>query len=114
MVFLVGVFLFKEVICWGVEIFYVLKVILKKKGFLIVVGDEGGFVLNLVFNEDIIDNILEVIKNVGYKVGEEVFIGFDVVVLEFFDKVKGKYVFKKFIKEEFIFVELVEYYVGLV
>ncbi|ABX81023.1 phosphopyruvate hydratase [Acholeplasma laidlawii] len=114
MIFPVGAPSFKEAIRWGAEIFHALKAILKKKGLSTAVGDEGGFAPNLASNEDTIDNILEAIKNAGYKAGEEVFIGFDVAASEFFDKAKGKYVFKKSTKEEFTSAELVEYYAGLV
>ena len=103
MVFPVGAPSFKEAIRWGAEIFHALKAILKKKGLSTAVGDEGGFAPNLASNEDTIDNILEAIKNAGYKAGEEVFIGFDVAASEFFDKAKGKYVFKKIYKRRIYF-----------
>src|SRR5690606_13822961 len=110
MIYPVGASSFKEAMRWGAEVFHNLKSILKKKGLVTAVGDEGGFAPNLSSNEDTIDAILEAIKNAGYKAGEEIFIGFDVAASEFFDKTKGKYVFKKSTKEEFTSAELVEYY----
>ncbi|VEU81030.1 phosphopyruvate hydratase [Haploplasma axanthum] len=114
MIYPVGAPSFKEAIRWGAEIFHNLKAILKSKGLVTAVGDEGGFAPNLASNEDVIDHILEAIKKAGYKAGEQVFIGFDVAASEFFDKAKGKYVFKKSTKQEFTAAELVEYYAGLV
>jgi len=114
MIYPVGAKTFKEAIRWGAEVFHNLKAILKSKGLVTAVGDEGGFAPNLSSNEDTIENILEAIKKAGYKPGKDIFIGFDVAASEFYDKEKSKYVFKKSTKEEFTSTELVEYYAGLV
>ncbi|QWB96532.1 phosphopyruvate hydratase [Mycoplasmatota bacterium] len=114
MIYPVGAKTFKEAIRWGAEVFHNLKAILKSKGLVTAVGDEGGFAPNLSSNEDTIENILEAIKKAGYKPGKDIFIGFDVAASEFYDKAKSKYVFKKSTKEEFTSAELVEYYAGLV
>jgi len=114
MIFPVGAPSFKEAIRWGAEIFHNLKAILKSKGLVTAVGDEGGFAPNLASNEDVIDHILLAIEKAGYKAGKEVFLGFDVAASEFYDKTKKKYVFKKSTKEEFTSAQLVEYYAGLV
>lgn len=58
MVMFVGVLNFKEVLCMGVEILYVFKVVFKGKGLNIGVGDEGGFVLNFKFNEEVFEIIM--------------------------------------------------------
>lgn len=114
MIYPVGAPTFKEALRWGAEVFHNLKAILKKKGLVTAVGDEGGFAPNLSSNEDTIDNILAAIKQAGYKAGEDIFIGFDVAASEFYDKAKGKYVFKKSTGEEFTSAELVDYYAELV
>ncbi|CDR31113.1 Enolase [Acholeplasma oculi] len=114
MVYPVGAPSFKEAIRWGAEIFHNLKTILKKKGLSTAVGDEGGFAPNLASNEDTIDTILLAIKQAGFEAGKDVYIGFDVAASEFFDKSKGKYVFKKSTKQEFTSAELVAYYEALV
>lgn len=114
MIYPVGAPTFKEALRWGAEVFHNLKAILKKKGLVTAVGDEGGFAPNLSSNEDTIDNILAAIKQAGYKAGEDIFIGFDVAASEFYDKAKGKYVFKKSTGEEFTSAELVNYYAELV
>ncbi|VEU82603.1 phosphopyruvate hydratase [Acholeplasma hippikon] len=114
MIYPVGASSFKEAIRWGAEVFHNLKSILKKKGLVTAVGDEGGFAPNLASNEDTIENILAAIKQAGYEPGKDIYIGFDVAASEFYDDEKGKYVFKKSTKEEFTSAELVEYYAGLV
>lgn len=58
MVMLVGVEFFFYVLCMGVEIFYNLKKVLKGKGYLINVGDEGGFVFNIKSNVEVIEMVL--------------------------------------------------------
>lgn len=103
---------FKEALRMGTEVFHSLKSVLKQKGFVTSVGDEGGFAPNLSSNEEAIENILEAIKKAGYKAGKDVFLGMDVAASEFFDG--KKYVFKKSTKEEFTSDELISYYVDLV
>jgi len=114
MIYPVGAPSFKEALRWGAEVFHNLKAILKKKGLVTAVGDEGGFAPNLSSNEDTIDNIIAAIEKAGYKPGKDIFIGFDVAASEFYDKAKGKYVFKKSTGEEFTSAELADYYAELV
>ncbi len=114
MIYPVGASSFKEAIRWGAEVFHNLKAILKSKGLSTAVGDEGGFAPNLSSNEDTIENIIAAIEKAGYKPGKDIFIGFDVAASEFYDKAKGKYVFKKSTKEEFTSAELADYYAELV
>lgn len=84
MVQLVVVKSFVEVLCIGVEIFYSLKKVLKVQGLNIVVGDEGGFVLNLLFNEVVLVVIKEVVEKVGYVLGIDVILVLDCVFFEFY------------------------------
>ncbi len=114
MIYPVGAKSFKEAIRWGAEVFHNLKAILKSKGLNTAVGDEGGFAPNLSSNEDTLDNILAAIEKAGYKPGKDIYVGMDVAASEFYNKEKGKYVFKKSTKEEFTSVELVKYYETLV
>jgi len=53
----VGADTFAEAIRWGSEVFHTLKKILKEKGHITSVGDEGGFAPNLPSTESAIDNI---------------------------------------------------------
>ena len=91
----VGAETFSEALQWGVEVFHALKAVLKKRGYNTAVGDEGGFAPSLKANVEAIEVILEAIQQAGYRAGEDVAIALDPASSEFFDKDKGKYVFKK-------------------
>src|SRR5271155_204872 len=100
MVMPVGAERFGDALRWGVEVFHHLKGVLKKKGYSTAVGDEGGFAPSLKSNVEAIEVILEAIQLAGYKAGEQIAIALDPASSEFFDKAKGKYVFKKSDKSE--------------
>lgn len=95
MVMPVGAESFSEALQWGAEIFHTLKAVLKKRGYNTAVGDEGGFAPSLKANVEAIELILEAIQQAGFQAGEEIAIALDPASSEFFDKDKGKYVFKK-------------------
>ena len=101
---------FSEGLRMGTEVFHALKSVLKKLGLSTAVGDEGGFAPNLKDNRHALDVIMEAIGNAGYEAGKDVFIALDVASSEFFDKEKGKYVFKKSDKSEHSPEELVGVY----
>src|SRR5215471_15044965 len=91
----VGAQSFSEALRWGAEIFHTLKSVLKKRGYNTAVGDEGGFAPSLKANVEAIELILEAMQQAGFRAGEDVAIALDPAASEFFDKEKGKYVFKK-------------------
>src|SRR5437588_3675146 len=91
----VGAETFSEALQWGAEIFHTLKSVLKKRGYNTAVGDEGGFAPSLKANVEAIELILEAMQQAGFEAGKEIAIALDPASSEFFDKGKGKYVFKK-------------------
>jgi enolase len=93
MVMPVGAPTFSEALRWGVEVFHILKDVLKKRGYNTAVGDEGGFAPSLKSNVEAIEVVLEAITKAGYKPGEEMAIALDPAVSELYQE--GKYVFKK-------------------
>jgi len=95
MVMPVGAESFSEALQWGAEIFHTLKGVLKKRGYNTAVGDEGGFAPSLKANVEAIELILEAIRQAGFEAGQDIAIALDPASSEFFDKDKGKYVFKK-------------------
>ena len=95
MIMPVGAPSFSEGLRWGVEIFHVLKTVLKKKGFSTNVGDEGGFAPNIQSNEEAIETVLEAISAAGYKTGSQIVIAMDAANSELWDAKKKKYVFHK-------------------
>lgn len=76
---------FKEGIRMGVEVFHALKDVLKARGEVTAVGDEGGFAPNFDSNEEAIQAIMEAIEKAGYKPGDDVKIGMDVASSEFYN-----------------------------
>ena len=57
MIMPIGATSFKQAMQMGVEVYHTLKKVLKKKGFSVAVGDEGGFAPNLENEEEAIKNI---------------------------------------------------------
>lgn len=68
----------------GSEIFHTLKSILKKRGFSVGVGDEGGFAPHLKTNIEAIELIIDAILSAGYST-EQVKICLDVASSEFYN-----------------------------
>lgn len=88
MIMPIGAKTFKQALQMGAEIYHTLKKVLKNKGYSVAVGDEGGFAPNLKNEAEAIENILEAIKQAGYKPGEEVAIALDVASTEMQDEAK--------------------------
>ncbi|MEG2406772.1 MAG: phosphopyruvate hydratase, partial [Clostridiales bacterium] len=84
MVMPVGASSFKEALRMGAEIYHNLKKVLKEKGILSGVGDEGGFAPNLKTNEEALAIIVEAIKKAGYEPGKDVRLALDVAATEIF------------------------------
>ncbi len=81
-----GIKNYKERLRAGSEIFSSLKLVLKKKGLSVGLGDEGGFVPHLKNNEDAFKLLLTAIKKAGYQPGKEIFLGLDVASSVFYKK----------------------------
>src|ERR1700682_723279 len=114
MVMPVGAPKFSEGLRWGVEIFHALKTALKKRGYYTAVGDEGGFAPSCKSNEEAIQIVLEAIEAAGYKAGEQVSIALDPASSEFYDKARGKYVFKQADKSARTSAEMAAYWTSWV
>ncbi|MGT2865750.1 surface-displayed alpha-enolase [Streptococcus fryi] len=97
MIMPVGAPTFKEGLRWGAEVFHALKKILKQRGLVTAVGDEGGFAPKFEGTEDGVETILKAIEAAGYEAGENgIMIGFDCASSEFYDKERGVYDYTKF------------------
>ncbi len=87
---------FHEALRAGVETFHHLKSVLKEKGYVTAVGDEGGFAPSCAGgNTEPLELIVEAIKRAGYKPGEQIFLGMDVAASEFYDPETKTYNLKK-------------------
>jgi len=91
MVLPVGAPTFAEALRWGAEIFHNLKAVLKSKGLLTGVGDEGGFAPNLTSQDMAFDFLIEATQKSGYKPGENVWLGIDCAASEFYKDGAYKY-----------------------
>jgi len=85
----VGAENFQQAIKMGAEVFHNLKAVLKGKGMVTSVGDEGGFAPNLSSNSEAIEVIVEAINRAGYNT-DQIKICLDVASSEFYED--GKYV----------------------
>jgi enolase len=114
MIMPVGAKSITEAVRVGAEIFHNLKKVLKDKGHITAVGDEGGFAPNLSSNEEPLEVIVEAIEAAGYKPGEEVVLALDVAATEFYDAEKDVYVFKKSTGDVKTTDQMIDFYEELV
>ncbi len=84
---------FSEALRMASETFQQLKSTLRKKGYSVGVGDEGGFAPDLPSAEDAMTTIADAIGKAGYKAGDGIAIALDPAASEFYEN--GTYVFKK-------------------
>lgn len=86
MVMPLGAESFAEGLRWGAEIYHSLKSVLKSRGYIALVGDEGGYAPALKANSEAVEVILEAIEKAGYKAGEQVAIAIDPAASEFYEE----------------------------
>lgn len=80
---------FKEAIRRGVEVFHTLKGVLKEKGHITGVGDEGGFAPQISSTKEALDMLILAIEKSGYKPGKDILLAIDCAASELYKK--GKY-----------------------
>jgi len=76
---------FREALRYAVETYHSLKSVLKSKGHLTSVGDEGGFAPELSSNEEAIELIITGIEKAGFIPGKDIFIALDPAASEFYE-----------------------------
>ncbi len=86
---------FAEGLRWGAEIYHALKGVLKARGYVTLVGDEGGYAPPLKANNEAVEVILEAIEKAGFKAGTDVAIALDPAASEFFDEETRTYNLRK-------------------
>ncbi len=92
MIMPVGAKRFSDGLRMGTEVFYSLKEILKKRGLVTAVGDEGGFAPSLSSHEEAIKLLIEAIGVAGYEPGRDVVLALDAASSSFYRD--GSYHFK--------------------
>lgn len=83
MVMPVGAPTLSEAVRWGAETFHALKVLLKEKGHVTAVGDEGGFAPNLGSNQEALDLIMDAIRKAGFEPKRDIGLALDAAATEF-------------------------------
>lgn len=109
MIMPVGATDFPEALQMGVNVFHVLKSVLKKQGLNTAVGDEGGFAPDIKSNTQALDMISEAVEKAGYKLGRDIVFSLDVAASELYDQ--GLYTIAS---KQFSSIELVDYYAQLI
>ncbi|MEW6028395.1 MAG: phosphopyruvate hydratase [Chloroflexota bacterium] len=87
MVMPLGASSFAEGLRWGAEIYHALKSVLKEKGYVTLVGDEGGYAPSLKANNEAVEVILTAIEKAGFKAGrgKDVALALDPAASELYD-----------------------------
>lgn len=93
MLFPVGAGSVRDGVRMGAEVYAQLKSLLKKKGYAVSVGDEGGYAPAVSSNKEPFELMSEAIQLAGYQVGKDIFFGIDAAASEFYQD--GKYVLNK-------------------
>lgn len=112
MIMPVGAPSFKEALRWCTEVFHTLQKILKGKKLATSVGDEGGFAPNLNSDEEVLDTILEAVKEAGYQPKKDFMLAIDAASSEWKGEKKGQYHLPKSGKN-FTSDELINYWAKL-
>ena len=84
---------FKEALCMGSEVYHSLKKVLEERGLSTAVGDEGGFAPDVDSLEEVLDLLVESVKEAGYECGKDICFALDVAASEWKSK-KGKGCYK--------------------
>jgi enolase len=112
MILPVGADTFHDALRMGAEVFHNLKNVLKGKGYVTSVGDEGGYAPALKSNEEAFDLILEAIVKAGYKPKDDVLLAIDVAASEMVED--GKYKMFKSTGELKSADDMIKWYVEMV
>ena len=104
----IGAATFSEAVQYGSQVYHALKSVLKSRGLVTGVGDEGGFAPDLDSNRAALDLIVEAIGAAGLTPGRDVALALDAAASEFYRD--GAYVFEG---EKRTADQMTDYYTGL-
>ena len=88
MIMSIGDITFSERLKRGAEVYQTLKKVLKEKGYMVAVGDEGGFAPTLQSEEEALDLIIEAIKKAGYVPKKDIVLALDIASTEMYEAAK--------------------------
>ncbi len=88
---------FAEGLRWGAEVYHALKSVLKEKGYVTLVGDEGGYAPSLKANNEAVEVILAAIEKAGFKAGrgKDVALALDPAASELYESESKTYNLRK-------------------
>ncbi len=92
----VGATSFSEALRWGAEVYQHLKAVLKAKGCVTAVGDEGGFAPTLKGNEQALELLSNAVEKSGLRLGKDMVFAVDAAASEWHDKQTGTYRMKEY------------------
>lgn len=93
MIMPVGAEKLEEGIRMCVEIYQILRIILKERFLSTAVGDEGGFAPDLADSQEVLALIVQAVEKAGYKPGEDILIAIDAAASELYDENLNCYYF---------------------
>ncbi|HYD35679.1 MAG TPA: phosphopyruvate hydratase [Vitreimonas sp.] len=76
---------FSQAVEWGSEVYHHLKAVLKSRGYITLVGDEGGFAPALKNDEEALEILLQAIEKAGFKPGEHISLALDPATSELYE-----------------------------
>lgn len=82
MIMPVGACCFKEALRMGTEVYHSLAKVLNQRGLSTAVGDEGGFAPDVESLEDVLNLLVEAVKDAGYECGKDICFALDVAASE--------------------------------
>lgn len=94
MIMPIGACCYQEGLRMCVEIYHILRGLLKEQGYGTAVGDEGGFAPDLSGAKEALRFLVKAVETAGYQPGKEVGLALDVAASELYDPQSGKYVFE--------------------
>lgn len=86
---------FRERVRCGAEVFHALGGLLKKAGYPVGVGDEGGFAVPFKTNEEALSWLMKAVKTAGYRPGQDVAFALDPATSGLYNSKTKKYQLKK-------------------
>jgi len=102
----VGAKTYEECLAMTFNVYHAAGDLLRSRGKLFGLADEGGFWPEFSRNEEVLLFLLEAIENAGYKPGEDLAISLDIAASEFYEPETGSYRFgvenRQFSSEQFI------------
>ena len=81
---------FAEALRWGSETYHALQAMLKDKGLVTTVGDEGGFAPRVGSHEEILQLLVAAIERASYRPGDDIALALDPAASGFYRE--GRYV----------------------